>query len=123
MRRAISLVLAATLVLTPIKMVVAQARQQASQVAVTDSTDQTPTRIGVPVVEPGSSAALLFTVGMADDTLSRDVLAFSPPYRGVSTAGKVVLIVVGVLVVAAAIFVIADSVGRAIVHNSRISPT
>ncbi len=77
MRRAISVVLATTLVLTPIKMVVAQARQQASQVAATDSTatDQTPTRIGVPVVEPGSNAALLVTVGMADDTLSRDVLA------------------------------------------------
>ena len=98
MRRTISLVLAATLVLTPIKMVVAQARQQASQVAVTDSTDQTPIRIGVPVVEPGSNAALLFTVGITDDTLSRDVLAFSPPYRGVSTGGKVALIVAGILV-------------------------
>ncbi len=100
MRRAISIVLASTLVVTPIKMVVAQARQQASHVAATDSTatDQTPTRIGVPVIEPNSRSALLFTVGMADDTLPGDVLAFSPPYRGVSTAGKVVLVVVGLLV-------------------------
>ena len=50
------------------------------------------------MVEPGSDAALLFTVGMADDTLLGDALAFSPPYRGVSTAGKVVLIVVGLFV-------------------------
>ena len=106
MRRAISIVLATTLVLTPIKMVVAQARQQASQVAATDSTDQTPTRIGVPVVEPGSSAALLFTVGITDDTLSRDALAFSPPYRRVSTAGKVALIVGGLVVVLGVVFAI-----------------
>ncbi len=109
MRRAISIVLAATLVLTPIKMVVAQGRQQASQVTATDSTatDQTPTRIGVPVIEPGSRSALLFTVGMADDTLSRDVLAFSPPYRRVSTAGKVALIVGGLVVLAGIIVLIA----------------
>ncbi len=114
MRRAISIVLAATLVLTPIRMVVAQARQQASQVAATDSTatDQTPTRIGVPVVEPGSDAALLFTVGMADDTLSHDALAFSPPYRGVSTAGKVALLVVGLLVALVVLVVAACSGGR-----------
>jgi len=105
MRRAISIVLAATLVLTPIKMVVAQARQQASQMAGTDSTaaDQTPTRIGVPVVEPSSGAALLFTVGMRADTLARDALPL--PYRGVSTKGKVALVVVGLLV-ALVVFVV-----------------
>ncbi len=102
MRRAISIILAGLLVTTPLKLVFAQAAQQESQVAATDSTrmatDQTPTRIGVPVVEPGSDAALLFTVDMADDTLSHDALAFSPPYRRVSTAGKVALVVVGLVV-------------------------
>ncbi len=88
MRRAISIVLAAVLVATPIKMVLAQAGQQESQVAATDSpslvpprTDQTPARIGVPVVEPNSGSALLFTVGLRDHTLARNALPVSPPYR------------------------------------------
>ncbi len=80
----------------------AQAGQQESQVAAADSTqiatDQTTTRIGVPMVEPGSDVALLFTVGMADDTLPGDALPLPPPYRRVSTAGKVALVVVGLLV-------------------------
>ncbi len=118
MRRAIAIVLSAVLVTTPIKVVLAQAGQQQSQVASTDSmaTDQTPTRIGVPVIEPNSRSALLFTVGMADDTLSRHELPFSPPYRRVSTAGRVVLLVVGLLAVAAAI--VAVNVGRAVSDSS-----
>ncbi len=112
MRRAIAIVLSAVLVTTPIKVVLAQAGQQESQVAATDSTatDQTPTRIGVPVVEPGSGAALLFTVSMRTDTLSHDALPLPPPYRGVSTAGKVVLIVVGLLV-AWVVFIVAACSG------------
>ncbi len=102
MRRAIAIVLSAILVTTPIKVVLAQAGQQESQVAATDSTrmatDQTPTRIGVPVVEPNSHAALLLTVGVRADTLASDALPLSPPYRGVSTAGKVALIAVGLAV-------------------------
>ncbi len=105
MRRAISIILAAILVTTPIKVVVAQAGQQESQVTATDipsvvtpRSDQTPTRIGVPVVEPSSGSALLFTVGMRDHTLARDALPPSPPYRRVLTAGKVVPIVVALLV-------------------------
>ncbi len=109
MRRALSINLAGLLVTTPIKLLFSQASQQESQVAATDSTatDQTPTRIGVPVVEPGSDAALLFTVGMADDTLPGDALPLPPPYRGVSTAGKVALVVVGLLVAFVAVVTIA----------------
>ncbi len=115
MRRAIAIVLSAVLVTTPIKVVLAQAGQQESQVAATDSTrmatDQTPTRIGVPVVEPNSHAALLLTVGVRADTLASDALPLSPPYRGVSTAGKVVLIVVGLFVGLLAFTLIACSGG------------
>ncbi len=103
MRRAIAIVLSAILVTTPIKVVLAQAGQQESQVTdipsvVTPRTDQTPARIGVPVVEPGSGSALLFAVGMRDHTLARDALPFSLPYRRVSTAGKVATIVVALIV-------------------------
>ncbi len=59
MRRAISIILAAVLVTTPIKVVLAQAAQQESQVTATDipsvvppRTDQTPARIGVPWLNP-----------------------------------------------------------------------
>ncbi len=97
MRRFISIILAAILVTTPIKMVLAQ-----SQVAAADSTrmatDQTPTHIGVPVVEPNSGSALLFTAGIRDHTLARNSLPLSPPYRQASTTRNVVLLVVGLLV-------------------------
>ena len=105
MRRAISIILAATLITTPIKVVLAQAGQQESQVTATDipsvvtpRTDQTPARIGVPVVEPNNGSALLFTVGLRDNTVARDVLTLSPPYRQSSTTRNVVLLVVGLLV-------------------------
>ncbi len=92
MRRAIAIVLSAVLVTTPIKVVLAQAGQQESQVAAADSTqiatDQTTTRIGVPVVEPGSGAALLFTAGIRDHSPARDALPRRS--RRVSTAHKVV---------------------------------
>ena len=78
--------------------------QQESQVTATDipsvvtpRTDQTPARIGVPVVEPGSGSALLFTVDIRDHTLARNALPLSPPYRQSNTR-KVVLLVVGLLV-------------------------
>ena len=88
MHRTIAIVLSAILVTTPTKLVLAQADQQESQVAATDSTRiQTPTRIGVPVVEPGSGAALLFRAGIRDHTPARNAL---PPSRRVSTALKVV---------------------------------
>ena len=78
MRHAVAIVLSAILVTTPIKVVLAQ--------AATDSTRiQTPTRIGVPVVESGSGAALLFAAGVA-----RDALPLSPRSRRVSTSHKVV---------------------------------
>ncbi len=103
MRRAIAIVLSAILVTTQIKVVLAQAGQQESQVidipsVVTPRTDQTPARIGVPVVEPGSGSALLFMVGMRDHTLARDALPLSPPYRLRMKTGKVVAIVVALLV-------------------------
>ena len=103
MRRAIAIVLSAILVTTPIKVVLAQAGQQESQVTdipsvVTPRTDQTLARIGVPVVEPNSGSALLFTVGLRDHTLARNALPLSPPYRQASTTRNVVLLVVGLLV-------------------------
>ncbi len=104
MRRAISIILAAILVTTPIKVALAQAAdQQESQVTdipsvVTPRTDQTLARIGVPVVEPNSGSALLFTVGLRDNAVARDVLPLSPPYRQSSTTRNVVLLVVGLLV-------------------------
>ncbi len=99
MRRAISVILAATLVTTPIKLVLAQADQGESQVAATDSTRiQALTRIGVPVVEPNSGSALLFTVGLRDHTLAHNALPVSPPFRQASTTRNMVLLVVGLLV-------------------------
>ena len=99
MRRSISVILSAILVTTPIKVVLAQADQQESQVAATDSTRiQTPTRISVPVVEPNSGSALLFTVGLRDHTLARNALPLSPPFRQASTTRNIVLLVVGLLV-------------------------
>ncbi len=89
MRHAIAIVLSAILVTTPTKLVLAQTDQRESQVATTDSTRiQTPARIGVPVVEPGSRAAALLTVGMRDHSTARDALP--PRSRRVSTAHKVV---------------------------------
>ncbi len=89
MRHTIAIVLSAILVSTLTNVVLAQADQRESQVAATDSTRiQTPTRIGVPVVEPGSGAALLFTAGIRDHSPARDAL--SPRSRRVSTAHKVV---------------------------------
>ncbi len=88
MRRAVPIALSAILVTTPIQLVLAQADQPESQVAASDSTRiQTPTLIGVPVVEPGSGAALLFAAGMRDHKFA----PFRPPSRRVSTAHRVVL--------------------------------
>ncbi len=84
MSRVITIVLSAILVTTPTKPVLAQDAQRESKV---DSTrTRIPTHIGVPVVEPGSGAALLFAVGIRDHKFDRP----SPPYRR-STAHKVVL--------------------------------
>ncbi len=86
MSRVITIVLSAILVTTPTKPVLAQDAQRESKV---DSTrTRIPTHIGVPVVEPGSGAALLFAAGMRDHTPDRDALP--PPSRRVSTALKVV---------------------------------
>ena len=103
MRRAIAVILSGVLVTTPIKVVLAQARE--SQVASTRI--QAPARIGVPVVEPNSGSALLFTVGQRDHTLAHESQTLSPPPRRVSTADKVVLLVVGLVVALAVIVVIA----------------
>ncbi len=84
MHRTIAIVLSAILVTTPTNPVLAQDAQRESQV---DSTRiQTPTHIGVPLVEPGSGAALLFAAGMRDHNFD----PVSSPYRR-STAHKVVL--------------------------------
>ncbi len=112
MRRALSIILATVLVTTPIKVMLAQAAQQESQAAVADSTrmatDQTPTRIGVPVVEPNSGSALLLAVAMRDHAPAGDALTLSAPFRRASTAKKiliVVAVVAGLLVAIGAIAV------------------
>ncbi len=112
MRRALSIILATVLVTTPIKVVLAQATQQESRVAVTDSTrmasDQTPIRIGVPVAEPNSGSALLLAAAMRDHTPPRDALTLSAPFRRASAAKKiliVVAVVAGLLVAIGAIAV------------------
>ncbi len=112
MRRALSIILVTVLVTTPVKVVLAQAAQQESRVAVTDSTpmatDQTPIRIGVPVAEPNSGSALLFAAAMRDHTPARDALTLSAPFRRASTAKKiliVVAVVAGLLVAIGAVAV------------------
>ena len=118
MRRAISIILAAVLVTTPIKVVLAQADQQALQVTATEipsvvppRTDQTPARIGVPVVEPNSGAALLFTAAMRDMTTASDPLPYAAPFRRVSTAGWIAIGVVGAVVLLLVIAVIVCASG------------
>ena len=119
MRRSISIILAAVLVTTPIKIVFAQADQQALQVTANDipsvvppRTDQTPVRIGVPVVEPNSDAALLFTAAMRDLTTANDSLSDVAPFRRVSTVGWVAIVVVGVVVLMLVGIVIAGLSGE-----------
>ncbi len=85
MRRVITIVLSAILVTTPTKLVLAQVDQRESQV---DSTRIRIPHIGVPVVEPGSGAALLLAAGMRDHAPARN--AFRRPSRRVSTPVKVV---------------------------------
>ena len=119
MRRCISIILAAVLITTPIKLVFAQAAQQESQVTATDipsvvppRIDHTPVRIGVPVVEPNSGAALLFTAAMRDMTTADDSFPYAAPFRRVSTAGWIAIVVVGVVVLAFAFALIACGVAQ-----------
>ncbi len=118
MRRSISVILAAVLVTTPLKVVLAQADQQELQVTATDvpsvvppRTDQTPVRIGVPVVEPNSGAALLFAAAMRDMTTANDSLSDVAPFRRVSTVGWVAIVVVGAVVLLLVIAVIVCASG------------
>ncbi len=119
MRRAISIILAAVLVTTPIKVVLAQADQQEAQVTATDipsvvppRTDQTPVRIGVPVVEPNSGAALLFTAAMRDMTNANDPLSDVAPFRRVPTVGWIAIGIVGAIVLLIALIAIGCSGGK-----------
>ncbi len=109
MRAALAIVLAGLLVTTPLKLVLAQADQQQSQtttaqetpvVAPQDSTGS-PALVGVPTLERGSSAALLW---LAKATApAADSLAYDLPYRRVSTVGWIVIGVVGAIVLLFAI--------------------
>jgi hypothetical protein len=96
MRAVISIVLAVTLFTVPITQVAAQVGQQV-QAAVSDSTTPPPARIGVPDVE-GEKAALLWLAGDSTPVVT-DSLAFTPPYRRVSKAGWVAIVVGAALVV------------------------
>ncbi len=113
MRRAIAIVLSAILVSTSTKPALARDDQQESQVTatnipnvVTPGTNRDPARIGVPVVEPNSRSALLFTVGLRDHTLARNALTLSPPFRRASTAGKVLSVVLGLIGAVAFFFLV-----------------
>ena len=119
MRRALSIILVAVLVTAPIKVVLAQAGQQESQVTATDTpsvvpprTDQTPVRIGVPVVEPNSGAALLFTAAMRDMTTANDPLSDVAPFRRVSPVAWIAIGIVGAFVLLIALIAIGCSGGK-----------
>ena len=113
MRKAIAIVLTGLLVTTPLKLVLAQADQQQSQtvaqetpvVAAQDSTSS-PVLVGVPALERGSAAALLWSAkatAPAADSLAYDDFM----YRRVSTVGWVVIVVVGAIVLLLGLFAIA----------------
>ena len=109
MRRSIAIVLSAILVTTPIKVALAQSQVTATDIpsVVPPRTDQTPVRIGVPLVEPSSDAALLFTAAMRDMTTANDSLPYVAPFRRLLTAREVGdLVAVGFLVVILAIILI-----------------
>ena len=94
MRAIVSVVLAATLVTTPLKLVLAQARQQESQVVdTTDSSltvaDPAPSRIGVPVEGKG---ALLWLAGDLKPSPTDSVVYFAPFFRRTSSVGTVALV-------------------------------
>ena len=110
MKAALSIILAGLLATLPLELVLAQAQQQQSQTAaqeasVADPPDTTSSegRVGIPALERGSAAALLWsahtTAPVADSLAYEDV-----PPRRLSTAAS---IVVAVLVVAAVLFGIA----------------
>jgi hypothetical protein len=101
MRAVVSIILAATLVTVPVTQVLAQADQQAQSIVTTDSTATPEGRIGVPDVED-DNAALLWLAGDVEPA-ETDSLAYAPPYRRVSTAGWVGIVVGGLVV----LFVIA----------------
>ena len=109
MKAAISIVLAGLLVTTPLKLVLAQADQQQSQsttpqetsVAAPQDSTGAPAFVGVPALERGSSAALLWS---AEATApAADSLAYDLMYRRVSTVGWIVIGVVGAIVLLFAI--------------------
>ena len=101
MKAAISIVLAGLLVTLPLKQVLAQADQQQSQtttaqetpVAAHQDSTSSPALVGVPTLERGSSAALLWSAKATAPIA--DSLAYDLPPRRLSTAAS---IVVGVLV-------------------------
>ena len=109
MKAALSMILAGLVVTTPVKQALAQAEQQESRtsaaqerpVAAPRSSTSSPGRVGVPALEHGSSAALLWTAQAAATAPAGDSLADDLRFRRISTAGKVaiVVVVVGVLVV------------------------
>ncbi len=104
MRAAVSLILAATLVTTPVKLVLAQADQQQSQtttahetsVAAPQNSTGSPAHVGVPALKRGSSAALLWSAGATAP--AADSLAYDLMYRRVSTLGWIAIGVVGAIV-------------------------
>ena len=111
MRAALSIVLAGLLVTTPIKQVLAQADQQQSQTAAqeapvgaTPDTTSSEGRVGIPALERGSAAALLWAAHATAP--ATDSLAYDVPPRRVSTAGWIVIAVIGVAVVLFGIAVI-----------------
>ena len=106
MRRAISIMLAATLVLSPVRVVLAQARVQESPLISADSLviQPMPARIRVPVIEPGSGAALLLAASGRTDALIQDTVLQSFPREEQFEVWKYVL---GLFVSAVGLYVLA----------------
>ena len=117
MRAALSIVLAGLLATLPLKLVFAQAQQQNSQTAVqetsvaaTPDTTTSEGRVGVPALERGSAAALLWAAHATAP--ATDSLAYDVPPRRLSTAASIVVVAAVVLVVLlgiAAIIVCTDA--------------
>ena len=107
MRAALSIVFVGLLVTLPLKQVLAQAQQQQSQTTATQEiSTSSPALVGVPALERGSSAALLWSAhatAPVADSLAYDV---PPPRKSVGHwigIGFLVLLglaVVGIIVLA-----------------------
>ncbi len=113
MRSVVAAFLAPFLIATPLTQVLAQTGQQGPRVVQTDNfrvTIPVPTRTfqtserplllsWVPSVERNSPAALLWAAAAIDSTAASEPLLYAAP-AGLSTGGKVAIVIVAVIVIA-----------------------